>query len=463
MGKIKKAIDVALDMSESARKKRAKEMGFSDSPVYHGTNKQFDQFDPYHKGAYSSSDTEGNISLTPYQNVAKNYASGDAKKIGEKYYLSEYDDELERMMQVEVTPRVMELLYRGKIKNVDAAGKSHDPKWMIEQERLAKAEGFDGVQYQNFQDSAFYSPLEGSTETLKIFDPKNLRSVDAAFDPSKIDSSNLLANYAPVGVMAGAAALGLQNQEAQASDELALTNKQKHILDAVESRLYKDMTPRQKNIISNAKKRQRGRGGVEAKQRKQRDEQEQAAIANINQRLESGEITASQLSKNQIDQVRQYRESQLPELTGLSDRISYSTALAAATTTDPYEMAAILKQDDSDLAEITTPDGEVLMHNRRTGAITSLNRPGFSKVDVIQGGALMGLLGLAGLTRGRGPQVLAGMGLMGAAEGAQTAKGGDFDLADVLLEGLLPLIGGRIGPGFDAVKHWAKSGKTVGR
>lgn len=451
MGKITKAMDTILDMSKAARMKRAKEMGFNEYPVFHGTSREFQQFDPHAIGTYSSIDTKGNISLTPFPEVAKNYATGDAKKVGNKYFTQEYDDELERMVSIEVTPKVMELRYRGKIKEVDAGGRAHDPNWMIEQEKLAQKEGFDGVQYRNFEDSAFYNPLQGSTDTLKIFDPKNLRSVDAAFDPEKSDSANILASYAPVGLLAGATALGLQNRELQAADDEDFTRNQQKILKKVENRLYKNLTTKQKNIVTAARKRQRARQAV---QKRKQQEAREKQIAQLDEQLTQGAIKASHLSENQIDEIRRYRESKLPELSGISKNISYPTALTALTATDPYEIAAILKRNDSDLSEITTPDGEVLIHNRRTGAIASLNKPGLSKMDLVQGAGLMGLLGTAALTRGASTQALTGMGLMGAVEGSQAAKGGDFNVSEVLMEGLFPFGASKVAQTAKSFKNW---------
>ena len=51
-------------------------------------------------------------------------------------------------------------------------------------------------------------------ETLAVFNPKDIRSVNAQFDPAKRDSANLLASAAGAGVL-GAAALAPQEAEAR--------------------------------------------------------------------------------------------------------------------------------------------------------------------------------------------------------------------------------------------------------
>ena len=75
----------------------------------------------------------------------------------------------------------------------------------------AKKDGYDSLIAQNVVD---YGNLEGAMNgvpatTVLAFDPKNIRSVNAAFDPAKADSSDLLAGIAglaaPVAVGTGAA------------------------------------------------------------------------------------------------------------------------------------------------------------------------------------------------------------------------------------------------------------------
>src|SRR5690554_1962713 len=79
------------DMSDKARISRAKAMGFDvDRVWYHGTDQEFERFDPSKKGGFSSGDTDGTISLTPWEDVARRYAVGDATKSGNKYAKSVY-------------------------------------------------------------------------------------------------------------------------------------------------------------------------------------------------------------------------------------------------------------------------------------------------------------------------------------------------------------------------------------
>ena len=186
------AIKKGLDMSHEARMQRAREMGFDTNTIYyHGTDQDFDAFDPGAKGGFSSSDTIGVITLTPHEDIAQNYAVGDAKRVGDTYKKMEYDDELESNVFRDVIPRVMALYVKGNIKKIDADGMSHNSRFMVEQQKKAREEGFDGIQFVGIADDTYYNPLGGSADTLQVFDPKNIRSIDAAFDPDYAEDSNL--------------------------------------------------------------------------------------------------------------------------------------------------------------------------------------------------------------------------------------------------------------------------------
>ena len=79
----------------------------------------------------------------------------------------------------------------------------------------AKSAGYDGIVYAD--------------ETI-VFDPKNIRSVDAEFDPENTDSKKLLASVAPLLIGGGL----LANQDAQAG---VLSSGAKNLLDAAPERL----------------------------------------------------------------------------------------------------------------------------------------------------------------------------------------------------------------------------------
>jgi len=440
-----------LDISEAARMERARQMGFDEYPVYHGTNRQFGAFDPHERGAYSSSDTGGNISLTRDFRQAREYAQGDAIKVGDKYYLEVYDPKYDEMVRTEVTPQVMKLRVRGDIKKVDV-GKDFNPARMIEAQEQAKREGYAGIQFVGMEDSAYYSALAGPTDTIKIFDPSNLRSIDAVFDPAKRESSDLLANYAPIG-LAGALGTGvaLQSEDAAADN---LTPAQQNALSAAENRLYQDFTPAQRKVLTRAQKR-RNAHGASARRRREREREN----AQLVQQIERGEISASQLSPEQVEAVQRHRAAQIPELSGISDKITPLQAATLLTTFDPLEAAQLFKQADPALSEVITPEGEVMLYNRNTGAMASINKPGPSKMDAMQGAFTASLFAPAARPAKLTQQALAGMGTAAAIEATQAAQGGEFNPMDVALEGLLPAVGPALKGGLRRVKQWARGVK----
>jgi hypothetical protein len=68
-------------------------------------------------------------------------------------------------------------------------------KWKEPITKALREEGYDGA--------VFSQPSSGSEGVAVIFDPSNIRSVNAAFDPEKSGSSTLLA-AAPFAAVGGA-------------------------------------------------------------------------------------------------------------------------------------------------------------------------------------------------------------------------------------------------------------------
>jgi hypothetical protein len=168
-----------LDMSQAARMQRAAEQGFDTSrPLYHSTNASFDAFEipenrfrKYGKGVYTS----------PNPNYVDRYIR-ENRDIESGY---------------KEGANVMPLYARGKIaseKDWEAARQEmmsegvapagYNPQQKEIQRRL-KEKGFDG--------------LNMFGNEIIIFDPSNIRSANAAFDPAKRGSGNL--GYAQGGTV----------------------------------------------------------------------------------------------------------------------------------------------------------------------------------------------------------------------------------------------------------------------
>lgn len=162
-----------LDMSSAARMKRAKEMGFDTSdPVYHGTSTDFDAFDP-------------------------------DRAIGTQFWSTNDKSAIE----------AGEVGAQGKGVIKEMFHRVQNPAGWDEYDKFGTDEliamGYDGVKLPD-SDGKF---------TIIAFDPAQYRDVNAAFDPAKKDSANLLAGLGAFGLGVGGAASMLTPQPANASDE----------------------------------------------------------------------------------------------------------------------------------------------------------------------------------------------------------------------------------------------------
>lgn len=141
---------------------RAQEQGFDTERVlYHGTRNNFENFQPSEAGALGPG-----VYVTPGASTANHYAGsgvgGSARggrilPVYARGRLASYDD-FERAMG------------NGALDESDAVRRLSD-------------EGFSGV--ERVHDSGI--------RHINVFDPRNIRSIFAAFDPAKRDSSDLLA------------------------------------------------------------------------------------------------------------------------------------------------------------------------------------------------------------------------------------------------------------------------------
>jgi hypothetical protein len=212
MSRIKGIIDAVSDlaMDYQSRMARAKEQGFdTDTPYYHGTlaKREIDRFRPSQdgilgKGVYMSRSPE----------VAERYAG---------YH-----------RRTEPGGSMYPTHVKGKLWSVEERGLPRDT-YKGTNDDIVKAlegEGFHGV--------------DSGHETV-VFDPANIRSVNAAFDPAKKGSSNILAGAGGLGLMgmmasedadAGPLVKGARRLiDARFSSPVGGGNQRKGVLDAVET------------------------------------------------------------------------------------------------------------------------------------------------------------------------------------------------------------------------------------
>lgn len=157
----------SIDMSEAARMQRAKEMGFdTDRTWYHGTRQEFDEFKlpGGHKTAGNYIDGPGEADVAIFMSNNPTVASAYAGKWDEGSRVIPAHLGLKNPRQIKTSGE----LYRDE--NAE----------LIES---SMKRGHDGI---------IYTYPNGNQEAV-VFDPRNIRSTQAAFDPARRDSANLLA------------------------------------------------------------------------------------------------------------------------------------------------------------------------------------------------------------------------------------------------------------------------------
>jgi hypothetical protein len=190
------AVAKGLDMSQAGRMGRAKEMGFdTDTVLYHGTP-----------------DSRG-IMETGFKTVKEKFGVKDPdrvyffaenKKVADTYAddrrAFDYQNATAETIPVYLKSRNPKIVdwggrpFRGKEKD----GSGFSIRDYIDQ---ARADGHDSVIIRNVIDT--YDG-KGKPSTIRaVFDPSNIRSINAAFDPEKSGSSTLLA-AAPFAAVGGA-------------------------------------------------------------------------------------------------------------------------------------------------------------------------------------------------------------------------------------------------------------------
>ncbi len=129
----------------------------------------------------------------------------------------------------------------------------------------------------------------------------------------------------------------------------------------------------------------------------------------------------------------------------LGDKATLGAAATLLTTTDPVEFIKIL-QNNTDEPVTVRPDEAGNLIVGVGGREGILNKPGFSKLDLLQLGGLsaaffpsgkiaQGAKGIVGAMVRGGSSAAA---TQTAIEGAQSAQGGDFNASDVGVAGLTP-------------------------
>jgi len=150
-------------------------------------------------------------------------------------------------------------------------------------------------------------------------------------------------------------------------------------------------------------------------------------------------------------------------------------------TTNNQEIASILQSNFPDIGISSDPGGNIMATNNATGAQVVINKPGLSRLDVLQGLGIASaftpaargatLAGGAAVTAGLGAKAALGAtaatgaatsGLTQAAiEGLQTAAGGEFDESEIAIAATLGGAAELVLPAIQAVRQ-ARAAKQAG-
>ena len=188
---------------------------------------------------------------------------------------------------------------------------------------------------------------------------------------------------------------------------------------------------------------------------------EQEATEPVEQQpTQPGEPAASLAQKQRV--------SELPELgggllAGQDPLIGAAIIPAILTATDPEEMSQILTSTfPGVIGVVQTPEGELIARNNETGVAVSLNKPGLSQLDIVQGLANALAFTPAGAATSIPKAIAANAATELAIQMAQQQAGGkDVSATEVAISGAL---GGAfkgaedvIGAGYRAMKGAPKS------
>ncbi len=181
---------------------RAMAMGFDTStPVYHGTSAEISAFNPALSDTARKTGTpSGAMVVSSNPKTANTYTQG---------YVGDFTEEY--LNGGNILPLYIR---KGKNLSMNASEPNYTPNWndiynpkypdittTNEFANLAKLKGKESATIKNVKDNARISSAEGDTTFL--FNPSQLRSVNAAFDPFRRNEANILAGVAaaPTGLL----------------------------------------------------------------------------------------------------------------------------------------------------------------------------------------------------------------------------------------------------------------------
>jgi len=211
----RRGLDPQSPEQQSERLQRAREQGYDTSEVfYHGTQSNFEKFESSKAGRMAGGARVG-FFFTNSPGLASGYAVSGA-------YSPSMIQKLKQAFGA-ITPQVMPVYLRKGKEKLDIRpfedfiytqekhdARMKDPKsYPSFEERIneAKAEGYDSY--------TFGSPDELDSIVTIVFEPQNIRSVNAEFDPELVDSTNIMFSRGsePLSPLGEAERMGMTNTD----------------------------------------------------------------------------------------------------------------------------------------------------------------------------------------------------------------------------------------------------------
>lgn len=137
-------------------------------------------------------------------------------------------------------------------------------------------------------------------------------------------------------------------------------------------------------------------------------------------------------------------------------------------TTNNQELANIITENFPDVGQQVSPAGEVILANNKTGAKVIVNKPGLSRLDLLQGLGIAAAFTPAGRGAALAPTLAtkvaagaAGAGLTQAAiETIQSQVGGELDGTEIALAGALGGAAELVVPAIQAIRQSRQAGRV---
>jgi len=222
-------LEGTLDMSQAARMQRAAEQGFNvDMPVYHGTRSDIQEFSVQDQVRNRKSDAPpGVFFFSSSPEIAGSYSASSRSKAGAANIIPAnlrlqnplvVDAKGNPWSQIELNNDFMSKIDPRRFpaaQNKLPDGSGMDRMLTFSTNELAeiarRSGNYDGMVIRNVYDPGTLR-TKAVSDTYAVFDPANIRSINAAFDPSKRGSANLMAGAA--GATIGLSALrNIQREE----------------------------------------------------------------------------------------------------------------------------------------------------------------------------------------------------------------------------------------------------------